>query len=148
MTAGSQEQISRFIDECEAFNGLAPDARAGLVQIAKVRNFSADEFVFKRGETGDSLFFVFSGEVRITLHLPKGDEEVSHLKPGDFFGEIAMLTQARRTATVSAMVESTMLEFPASEIMPLIEKYPKFKTSIARKGAQRSRESLEKMIEE
>jgi len=144
----SQEQISRFIEECVTFSGLPPNARAGLVPVAKVCDISADEFVFKRGETGDSLFFVLSGEVLVTLQLPKGDEEVSHLKPADFFGEIALMTHSRRTATVSAIVDSTLLEFSASVIAPLLEEYPEFKASIARKGAQRSRESLEKMIED
>jgi CRP-like cAMP-binding protein len=148
MTTASQDQVARFIEETEAFRGLPPDVRAGLVSRAGLLTVSPDETIFQRGETGDSLFFVLSGEVRITLQLPKGDQEVSLLKAGDFFGEIALMTHSRRTATVTAVVESMVMELQAADVMPLIENYPEFKACIARTGAQRSRESLEKMIEE
>lgn len=148
MTAGTLEQVRKFIDETEVFGELPPDARDDLAKSAKVQTHQADEMVFKRGDTGDSLFFVLSGEVRIILQLPKGEEEVSHMKRGDFFGEIALMTQSRRTATVTAVTESTLVEFEGPAVKPLIEKYPKFKANIARAGAQRSTEALGRMIEE
>jgi CRP-like cAMP-binding protein len=148
MTDWTQADTERFLSESELFSKIPDESRASLAPAAKVKTVAADEVVFRRGDTGDSLFVVARGKVSITLELPQGSQEVSTLQPGDFFGEIAMMTRARRTATVQGVEETTLLEFQADEILPLCRQYPQFKEQIARAGATRSRESLEKMIEE
>jgi len=148
MTDWTQEDTRRFLAESELFSEIPEDARAGLLPAAQPRTVSADDVVFRRGDTGDSLFLVARGKVSITLELPSGSQEVSTLQPGDFFGEIAMLTRAHRTATVTGLEDTVVLEFPADEILPLCRQHAKFKERIARTGATRSRESLEKMLEE
>lgn len=148
MAGWTQEDTRRFIAESELFSEIPEDARAGLVPAARPRTVSADQTVFKRGDEGDSFFMVAKGRVSITLELPQGSQEVSTLQAGDFFGEIAMLTRAHRTATVTGLEDTVVLEFPADEILPLCRQHAKFKERIARVGATRSRESLEKMLEE
>jgi CRP/FNR family cyclic AMP-dependent transcriptional regulator len=148
MTDWTQEDTRRFLSESELFSEIPEDARAGLAPAARPRAVSADEIVFKRGDEGDSFFVVAKGKVSITLELPQGSQEVSTLQPGDFFGEIAMLTRAHRTATVRGVEDTIVLEFPADQILPLCRQHAKLKERIARTGATRSRESLEKMLEE
>lgn len=148
MTDWTQEDTQHFLSESELFSQIPDDARASLVPAATARTVSSGDVVFKRGDEGDSLFVVARGKVSITLELPQGSQEVSTLQKGDFFGEIAMMTRAHRTATVTGVEETTLLEFPADEILPLCRQHAKFKERIARTGATRSRESLEKMIEE
>lgn len=148
MTDWTHEDTRRFLSGSALFSEIPDDARARLVPAAKTRVVPADEVVFKRGDEGDSLFVVARGRVSITLELPQGSREVSTLQAGDFFGEIAMLTRAHRTATVKGIEETILLEFQADEILPLCRQHPKFKERIARAGATRSRESLEKMLDE
>jgi CRP/FNR family cyclic AMP-dependent transcriptional regulator len=148
MADWTQEDTRRFLAESELFSQIPEDARAGLETAAQPKIVPADEVVFKRGDEGDSFFVVAKGKVSITLELPQGDQEVSTLQPGDFFGEIAMLTRAHRTATVKGVEDTVVLEFPADQILPLCRQNAKFKERIARVGATRSRESLEKMLEE
>ena len=148
MTDWTLEDTQRFLSESELFSEIPDDARARLAPAAKARAVSSGQVVFSRGDEGDSLFVVAQGKVSISLELPQGAQEVSALQKGDFFGEIAMMTRARRTATVTCVEETTLLEFPADEILPLCRQHAKFKERIARTGATRSRESLEKMIEE
>lgn len=144
----TQEDTRRFLAESELFSEIPEDARAGLAPTARPKILSADEIVFKRGDEGDSFFVVAKGKVSITLELPQGSQEVSTLQKGDFFGEIAMLTRAHRTATVKGVEDTIVLEFPADQILPLCRQHARFKERIARVGATRSRESLEKMLEE
>lgn len=144
----TQEDTRRFLAESELFSEIPEDARAGLAPAARPKILSADEIVFKRGDEGDSFFVVAKGKVSITLELPQGSQEVSTLQKGDFFGEIAMLTRAHRTATVKGVEDTIVLEFPADQILPLCRQHARFKERIARVGATRSRESLEKMLEE
>lgn len=148
MTDWTQEDTQRFLSESELFSHIPDDARARLAPAAKARSVSLGEVVFKRGDEGDSLFVVARGKVSVTLELPQGAQEVSTLQPGDFFGEIAMMTRSHRTATVTGVEETVVLEFPADVILPLCQQHAKFKEQIARAGAARSRDSLEKMIEE
>jgi CRP/FNR family cyclic AMP-dependent transcriptional regulator len=148
MTEWTNEDTQQFLSESELFSEIPENVRTGLVPAARARTVKADEVVFKRGDVGDSLFVVARGKVSITLELPRGSQEVSILQPGDFFGEIAMMTRAHRTATVTGVEETALIEFQADEILPLCRQYPKFKERIARAGATRSRESLEKMIED
>ena len=148
MTDWTQEDTKLFLSESELFSEIPDDVRARIAPAAKASTISSGETVFKRGDQGDSLFVVARGKVSITLELPQGSQEVSTLQTGDFFGEIAMMTRAHRTATVTGVEETTLLEFQADEILPLCQQHPKFKSRIARAGATRSRESLEKMIEE
>jgi len=148
MTDWTPEDTRQFLDQTGLFSEIPEDARAGLAQVAQPRSVSTNEVVFKRSDEGDSFFVVAKGKVSITLELPSGSQEVSTLQAGDFFGEIAMLTRAHRTATVTGVEDTVVLEFPADEILPLCRQHPKFKERIARTGAARSRESLEKMIEE
>jgi CRP-like cAMP-binding protein len=148
MSEWTQEDTQRFLSETDHFSKIPDDVRARLTPAAKVKTIPAGDLVFKRGDEGDSFFVVARGKVSITLELPRGAKEVSTLQPGDFFGEIAMMTRAHRTATVKGVEETTLLEFDADEILPLCRQYPKFKERIARTGATRSRESLEKMFEE
>ncbi|HUU01775.1 MAG TPA: cyclic nucleotide-binding domain-containing protein [Myxococcota bacterium] len=148
MAAWTGADTLRFIEESELFETLKQDTRRDLAAKADARQFAPGQQVIKRGESGDSLFVVALGEVRVVLESPKGEQEVSLLKPGDFFGEIAMMTHAHRTATVTATGESVLIEFSAADIMPIIEQHPKLKARIARTGVQRSQDSLKKMIED
>ena len=147
MTTWTSTDTDQFIKEAVLFETLDEQAHTKLAQRAEVRTFAAETAVISRGETGSSLFVVAQGEVRVTLESPKGDQEVSTLQAGDFFGEIAMMTQSHRTATVTTLADSIVLEFAAAAIMPLLEQFPDLKKRIARTGVQRSCESLEKMIE-
>ena len=95
MTDWTQDDTRQFLAESELFSEIPEDARAGLAPAAQPRLVSADEVVFKRGDEGDSFFVVAKGKVSITLELPSGSQEVSTLQAGDFFGEIAMLTEEK-----------------------------------------------------
>jgi CRP-like cAMP-binding protein len=148
MTDWTLEDTRQFLSETGLFQQIPEEARTHLAGAARVHGVQAGDTIFRRGDEGDSFFVVARGKVSITLELPQGAQEVSTLQVGDFFGEIAMMTRSRRTATVTGVEETVALEFPADEILPLCRQHAKFKERIARTGAARSRESLEKMIEE
>src|SRR5437867_11854425 len=78
--------------------------RREVQQIArsfKERRFSAGETVIKEGSGGASFFVIDSGEATITV---KGEAQ-GRLQPGDYFGEIALLDEGARAATITASSE-------------------------------------------
>ncbi len=79
--------------------------------------------IMRRGETGDSAYFVLAGRLAAGLPAPDGSyRALSTLQGGDFFGEIAALTGTTRTADVAADETSTLLQVPAPALRALMSR--------------------------
>jgi voltage-gated potassium channel len=89
--------------------------------------------IVRRGEPAHSMYFIAAGEVEIELP----DERV-RLASGQFFGEIAVLRQARRSATVTALSRSSLLMLDAHDFRTLMDGEPR----IARRVQEMVRERL------
>lgn len=74
---------------------LAPELSSRL----QVQHFEAGDEVIRQGETGDTAYVVRSGE----LEVIRSGKTVGTLSPGDFFGEVALLKNSKRTATVRCL---------------------------------------------
>ncbi len=69
-----------------------------IARLFKVRRFSSGEMVIKEGSGGSAFFVIESGEATVVVNGRKR----STLKPGDYFGEIALIDAGTRTATITA----------------------------------------------
>jgi CRP/FNR family cyclic AMP-dependent transcriptional regulator len=74
-----------------------------IAAVAKVRRYAKDDVIFHADETGDVFCLIRSGRVKVTMTSPEGKEIIlSVLGPGDFFGEMSLLDNEPRSATVIA----------------------------------------------
>lgn len=72
-----------------------------------VRRFAAQDIVFREGEPGDAAYIIKTGHVQILAKGPDGqDVLVNFLRDGAMFGEMALLLDSHRTATVQAYTET------------------------------------------
>src|SRR4029079_12797912 len=77
---------------------------AAIAGVAKTRRYAKDDVIFHADESGDVFCVIREGKVKITMISPEGKEIIlSMMGPGDFFGEMALLDDEPRSATVVAM---------------------------------------------
>jgi len=102
------------------FSGLDAAGIADVMRLLRAQQVAAGETVVRRGEPGQSMYFIAQGEVEI--ELPK---ERVRLGVGHFFGEIAVLRRARRSATVVALRPTSLLVLDAHDLRALMERDPR-----------------------
>jgi CRP/FNR family transcriptional regulator, cyclic AMP receptor protein len=113
------------------FGGLDEDGLASLIRSMRVRRFRRGETVFHVGDPGDALFIVVSGSIKITLPAETGDEAIlATLRPGDFFGELALLDGAPRSATAIAIEATEMYMLPRDRFRDLIASEPVMRDTV------------------
>ncbi len=96
----------------EAFPDVDATALQELVGLVRVKTYPVGTLICKEGAYEYVFYLIVQGEVAITKHL-HGDEErvLRHSLIGDFFGEMALIQDAPRSANVRAVRETTVLEF-------------------------------------
>ena len=93
--------------------------------------FRGGEFVFRQGDAGDRIYVVKSGEVEVVRDDPeKGEVVLARLGKGAYFGEMALLSQAPRNASVRAATEVTALAIERDDFRALFSSIPAFEKSI------------------
>jgi CRP/FNR family cyclic AMP-dependent transcriptional regulator len=103
------------------FGGLEPEALERLAASMRTRRFRRGEVIFHIGDPGDALFVIVSGEVKISLPSETGDEAIlATLRPGDVFGELALLDGAPRSASASALTPTETVVLPRDRFRELI----------------------------
>jgi CRP/FNR family transcriptional regulator, cyclic AMP receptor protein len=108
--------------------GLEPGVRRRLAEVGKRRTYEADEAIVREGSTGTALYIVLSGEARVE----QDGRSIGTLGAGDFFGELALIEEHPRSATVVATSQTDCLLFPAWEFTALLEEHPEVAVPILR----------------
>ena len=110
---------------CPLFANATPEMLISIVGRLRRRKFRRNEVIFHQGDPGDSLHVVASGAVKILLPSAEGDEAIiATLRPGDFFGELALLDGSTRSATAASLEQSETLTLPRPVLMDLLGTVP------------------------
>lgn len=121
---------------------LSASAHEAIAAAARVHVFARGETIIRRDAFGDSMFIVHEGAVSVRID----DAEVARLKPGDFFGEMALLTGERRAADVVALTDVVAMEIAKNALEPILHDHPELAAAISAKVTQR-RGSLDALAE-
>lgn len=116
------------------FDKLMAPRIADLVRVLRPRFAQPNEVIVRRGEEGDSMFIVASGEVEVEFG---GGRESILLGAGQFFGELALIERTARTATVRAADECKLLELAGKDFHELARRHPELKDAIHKIAAER-----------
>lgn len=99
--------------------------------------YKPGDTVFHQGDPGDAAYVIFGGEADVVVDTPSGPLTVARLKQNDFVGEIAILCDVPRTATVKAVSELVTLRITKDLFFRLVTDFPQIAIEIMRVLAQR-----------
>lgn len=89
-----------------------------LLQVMVIQAYRDGDFIIREGEVGEDLFIVLAGEVKVK----KGDTELARLTPGEHFGEMALIRNQPRSATVVSNGDSELIVLSRSEFFEILRK--------------------------
>ncbi len=128
----AEEQDVEVLQETALFNNLDRDAIKKILDICRKVRFGKNDIIMKEGEGGETIYLILDGTVEVAKNLvlqDSDDENVGNkvftrLRAEDHpvFGEISLLEDTGRTATVRALSECTLYEVQNSDLLKLTEK--------------------------
>ena len=121
------------VAEMPLFQGLDANRVGQIARLLKRQVIPANSVIVRRGEKADAMFFIVSGLVEVDI-----PPRPVRLGEGQYFGEIALLRDTERTATVSAVEECQLLALEVADFRRLINEHPDLKVRIESIAAERS----------
>lgn len=97
-----------------------------IMNITRVKPADTGEAVINEGDEGEDLFIILSGKVRVH----KGETDIVTLSSGDHFGEMALIDKAPRSASITALVPSRLLQIGRSDFFKIIRNEPRLATKL------------------
>ena len=122
----------RMLADIPLFRDLDASRIAGIARTLKSHFVPERQVVVRRGEPADAMFIILSGEVEVELQPTP-----VRLRHGQYFGEIGLLRDVERTATVTTVSECQLLALDVADFRRLVEQYPDIKASIERVAESR-----------
>lgn len=121
MAEKKERSLEDLIRHVEIFDGLETRDVNKVLKIASGKKFAKGDLVFQEGDVGDCFYLIIEGSVEITKKMPDGRSEImATLREGDYFGEMALLDGDPRSASVTAIEETKLLEVRNSQFIKII----------------------------
>jgi len=132
------------------FQDLSVQELAAIATASKEVEFPKDTIVFKEGDKGDSLYLVARGKVAVIKAIgEEGNPEgitLAEIGPGDYFGEMALIEDTVRSATIKTLEPSVFLILEKHEFNELILEYPTIPLNICKVLSSRLRALQRKLM--
>lgn len=130
------------------FAGLPEEDVRAMLSLARRSTYRRGEVVFHRHDPADVMHLVTKGRFDVRIATPLGDEVALAIwGPGDIFGELAVLTDRARTATVTALEPGETLVVRGAELRRLAQRHPSLDEVLVRVLAERVAFLSERLVE-
>jgi CRP/FNR family cyclic AMP-dependent transcriptional regulator len=128
------EDVYTLLAKVPIFQDLNKRELKAIERILHQRTYNSNEPVFNEGDAGVGMFIIIEGRVNIVLG--KDSKLLATLSNGEFFGEMALLSEVPRTASAIAVLESQIFGFFQSDLFGLLETNPRLGNKIMFRLAQ------------
>jgi voltage-gated potassium channel len=115
----------QLVAKLPLFANLEASRIAAIARLLKLDVVPPRYTIVRRGEPGDAMFFIVSGEVEVEIQ-----PQPLRLGAGQYFGEIALLREVPRTATIVTVTECELLVLSAADFHRLLDEYPAMRATI------------------
>ena len=122
-----------MVAKVSLFSGLDARRVAEIVELLHPRLAAPEEDIIRVGERGDAMYFIVAGEVAVE----RPDAKPVTLRTGQFFGEIALIDDRPRTATVRAVTTCQFLVLKVRDFQELVDTDAEVRAAVQRVAAER-----------
>jgi len=141
--------VEEMLSKIPVFEKLEPKELRQVASIVHRRQYIKGESVFYQGDPGLGMYVIEKGKVGVAVVGDDGTQkEITELTNGDFFGEIALLDESPRSASVVVKEDSELIGFFRPDLFEIIEKTPKTGLKVVVKLAEMIGERLRNMNNE
>ncbi|WP_185985069.1 cyclic nucleotide-binding domain-containing protein [Aureimonas mangrovi] len=119
------------------FQGIEPSRLKLVAYTSRVMCFAAGDVLFHQGEVGDSAYLIMSGEAVVLASSPIGEIELARFGRNDIVGEIGILCDIPRTATVRAESDLATLQIGKDCLSDMLDAFPSMARAMLREMALR-----------
>ncbi len=111
------EEVASALARVPLFQGISAESMARLASVTGELDFEEGQFIVLQGQVGTGLYVIVDGEVKVE----RGSTELARLGANDFFGELSVIDQQPRNASVQAVVPTRTLAVASWDLLDLIE---------------------------
>ncbi|MGM0596909.1 MAG: serine/threonine-protein kinase [Myxococcota bacterium] len=117
----------KFFQRSDFLRGINPFLADELKKHLEYEKYDKDQIIFSEGDKGDSLFIIKSGQANVVKYKPDGSQTIINvLKSSDIFGELSMLVNHNRHASIITKTEVELVKLPKDKVLQLVQEYPSF----------------------
>jgi CRP-like cAMP-binding protein len=124
------------------FAGLSPSALNDILGRMTPRGYTPNQYICREGDTSDCMYLLERGVVEVIVGEGSAAQVVAHLRRGDIFGEMGLVSDEPRTASILTVMPSLVLELGRSAFAEIIHLYPVILLNISRVLTGRQKKSL------
>jgi small-conductance mechanosensitive channel/CRP-like cAMP-binding protein len=135
------ERLERTLREVDLFRPLSDDELRRVIARTRLLHYAAGERIIEEGSSGDSFFVIDQGQVAVAKRMGGSSRELARLVEGQFFGEMALLTGERRSATIEAVTDVDLFMIDKSAFQDILAANPTIAVDISTLLSER-REAL------
>ncbi|TKK85252.1 Crp/Fnr family transcriptional regulator [Herbidospora galbida] len=133
--------VQGWPDDC-FLGALTPETREELLKLGRMRACGRDENLVVQGDPGGVVYLLLQGRVNVVATVENGNESLLAIRlPGDLLGEMAVLGDMPRTATLTVRVPSTVLLISGEVFKRFVHDHPDAWAAVAAVGADRLRQA-------
>src|ERR1700694_2097525 len=138
--------MNELIKKIDFFAGLDDKILNKISDACIVRQFTKNETIVRQGEMGLGLYIIARGRVKVDREQGGARTQVAELGPEQFFGDMALLDNKPRSATVTGLEDAECLLLTRDSFVRLMNKYPEIPIRMAKVLAERLREANAKIV--
>ncbi len=141
-----QTTMLNILKKVKLFEGLDDEILRKIIDYITLDYYPKDQLIFSEGDLGDYIYIIFSGTVRVfpPADTPSLEEEVAIFGTGDFFGEMALLSEFTRTASAITKEESELFKMNKEGLEKMMTNIPSIGEHVSGEFLRRFKENMRK----